>query len=73
MRISVDGRGRAYDNVFVVPRKLSGLGQKYEEVYLHDHRDPHEAWQGLDRYFGFYNRERLHQSLELAAACCAIF
>ena len=61
VRISMDGRGRAYDNIFV---ERLWRSVKYEEVYLHDYRDPQEAWLGLDHYFGFYNHERLHQSLE---------
>jgi putative transposase len=36
---------------------------KYEEVYLHDYTAPPMAVEGLKRYFQFYNKERLHQSL----------
>jgi len=60
IRISMDGRGRALDNIFV---ERLWRSVKYEEVYLHDYRAVPEAISGLDRYFRFYNRERLHQSL----------
>jgi putative transposase len=59
--ISMDGRGRAFDNIFV---ERLWRSVKYEEVYLHDYDSPAQAWQGLDRYFRFYNHERPHQSLE---------
>jgi putative transposase len=58
--ISMDGRGRALDNVFV---ERLWRSVKYEEVYLHDYQTPREAHQGLNRYFKFYNQDRLHQSL----------
>ena len=60
IRISMDGRGRALDNVFV---ERLWRSVKYEEVYLHDYADGAEAWQGLNRYFAFYNTARRHQSL----------
>jgi putative transposase len=58
--ISMDGRGRAYDNIFI-ERLWRSL--KYEEVYLRDYRLVPEARMGINRYFQFYNYERLHQSL----------
>jgi len=58
--ISMDGRGRALDNVFA---ERLWRSVKYEEVYLHDYQTPVEAQLGLDRYFRFYNKERFHQSL----------
>jgi len=61
IRISMDGRGRALDNIFV---ERLWRSVKYEEVYLNDYRTISEARSGLDRYFRFYNNERLHQSLE---------
>ena len=61
VKISMDGRGRCYDNIFV---ERLWRTVKYEEVYLHHYEDMDEAWDGLARYFGFYNRERLHQSLK---------
>jgi putative transposase len=60
VRISMDGRGRALDNVFV---ERLWRSVKYEEIYLRDYADGAEAWSGLNRYFAFYNTERRHQSL----------
>ena len=60
IRISMDGRGRALDNIFV---ERLWRSVKYEEVYLHDYRHVPDAIGGLGRYFRFYNGERLHQSL----------
>jgi len=59
--ISMDGRGRALDNIFV---ERLWRSVKYEEVYLHDYGTVPEAIKGLRKYFEFYNRERLHQSLD---------
>ena len=61
IRISMDGRGRALDNIFV---ERLWRSVKYEEVYLHDYQTVPEATLGLGRYFNFYNRERLHQALD---------
>lgn len=58
--ISMDGRGRCLDNIFV---ERLWRTVKYEEVYLHDYQTPTEAYLGLKKYFEFYNRERFHQSL----------
>ena len=58
--ISMDGRGRALDNVFT---ERLWRSVKYEEVYLHDYQTPRQARQGLTHYFHFYNQQRLHQSL----------
>ena len=60
VRISMDGKGRALDNIFT---ERLWRTVKYEEVYLHDYSSPREARQGLERYLEFYNQERLHQSL----------
>lgn len=60
MRISMDGRGRALDNVFV---ERLWRSVKWEEVYLRDYQSVWDARQSLARYFGFYNEERLHQAL----------
>jgi putative transposase len=60
IRISMDGRGRALDNIFV---ERLWRSVKYEEIYLKDYRSVTEAIAGLQAYFEFYNRERLHQSL----------
>ena len=61
IRISMDGKGRFFDNIFV---ERLWRSVKYEEVYLHDYQSASEAKQRLDWYFSFYNNERLHQSLE---------
>jgi putative transposase len=58
--VSMDGRGRALDNVFV-ERLWRSL--KYEEVYLKAYRSVRELAKGLEEWFAFYNHERLHQSL----------
>jgi putative transposase len=58
--ISMDGKGRCLDNVFV-ERLWRSL--KYEEVYLHAYDDVAEARAGIGRYMRFYNDERPHQSL----------
>ena len=60
-RISMDGKGRALDNIFT---ERLWRSVKYEEVYLADYGSPREARQGLTRYFTFYNTERLHQALD---------
>ena len=60
IRISMDGRGRALDNVFV---ERLWRSVKQEEVYLHDYQTVSEAKNGLTAYFRWYNQERPHQSL----------
>ena len=60
IQISMDGRGRALDNVFV---ERLWRTVKYEEVYLKDYTTVREARQGLGEYFTFYNHKRLHQAL----------
>lgn len=61
VRISMDGRGRAMDNIFT---ERLWRSVKYEEVYLHDYETPRQARQGLATYLTFYNQKRLHQSLD---------
>lgn len=61
IKISMDGKGRALDNIFV-ERLWRSL--KYEDIYLKDYSSVKEARQGIDKYFSFYNNERLHQSLD---------
>jgi putative transposase len=58
--ISMDGRGRALDNVFI---ERLWRSVKYEEVYLKDYADGWEAEASLASYFRFYNHERIHQAL----------
>lgn len=60
IKVSMDGKGRCIDNIFV-ERLWRSL--KYEEVYLHAYDSPREAREGIGRYFRFYNLERPHQSL----------
>lgn len=60
IRISMDGRGRALDNIFV---ERLWRSVKYEDIYLNDYGSVGEVQRGLGRYFRFYNGERLHQSL----------
>jgi putative transposase len=59
--ISMDGRGRALDNVFV---ERLWWSVKYENVYLKAYASGTELHQGLTQYFQFYNRERPHQALD---------
>lgn len=58
--VSMDGRGRALDNVFT---ERLWRSVKYEEVFLHDYAAPREAHSGLARYLEFYNHVRPHQAL----------
>ncbi len=58
--ISMDGRGRAFDNIFI---ERLWRTVKYEEVYLKDYETFREAEEGLGRYIEFYNTERFHQAL----------
>ena len=60
IRFSMDGRGRALDNIFV---ERMWRSVKYEDVYLHDYEDVRETRKGIESYFDFYNTKRLHQSL----------
>jgi putative transposase len=59
--ISMDGRCRAYDNIFV---ERLWRSVKHEDVYLHGYSGVGELLIGLTKYFAFYNAERAHQSLE---------
>jgi putative transposase len=61
IRLSMDGKGRWVDNVFV---ERLWKSVKYEEVYLHAYDSVAEARQGLQRYFQFYNQRRPHSSLD---------
>lgn len=60
IRISMDGRGRAFDNIF---NERLWRSVKYEHVYLHDYADGAQLHAGLESYFTFYNHQRPHQSL----------
>ena len=60
MTILMDGRRRAFNNVFVESLWRTG---KYEEVYLRDRADGWQARKSLGRYFDFDRNERLHRAL----------
>ena len=60
IQISMDGQGRAIDNIFV---ERLWRSVKYEEVYLADYQCGQETYRGLDRYLKFYNGSRRHQAL----------
>lgn len=60
VRISMDGKGRALDNIFI---ERLWRSVKYEDVYLRGYTDLKEARKGLGNYFTFYNQQRPHQSL----------
>jgi putative transposase len=68
--ISMDGRGRFLDNIFI-ERLWRSL--KYEEVYLRDYQLVSEARAGIEKYFHFYNHERLHQSLDYQTPAAMYF
>lgn len=59
--ISMDGKGRALDNIFI---ERLWKSVKYECVYLYAYEDGVKLYKGLQQYFQFYNTERLHQALE---------
>jgi putative transposase len=61
VQISMDGRGRALDNIFT---ERLWRSVKYEEAYLHDCATSREARHGLAHYFEFYDHERPHQALD---------
>ena len=59
--VSMDGKGRCLDNVFV---ERLWRTVKYEDVYLRGYETVVQLRQGLGRYFGYYNDQRLHQALD---------
>jgi len=60
IKISMDGRGRVFDNIFV---ERLWRTVKYEEVYLHNYLTVSDARRNINKYFLFYNTERIHASL----------
>jgi len=70
IRISMDGRRRVFDNIFV---ERLWRTVKYEEVYLKDYEHEEHARESLGQYFAFYNEERLHQSLGYATPASVYF
>jgi len=61
IRVSMDGRGRVFDNIFV---ERLWRSVKYEDIYLKEYATVPALHTGLTEYFTFYNHERPHQSLE---------
>lgn len=61
VKISMDGRGRCFDNIFI---ERLWRTVKYEEVYLKDYASRTEVDRGLKNFFQFYNGERIHQGLD---------
>jgi putative transposase len=61
IKISMDGKGRAIDNIFI---ERLWKSVKYECVYLNVFEDGVQLYEGLKKYFDFYNKERIHQSLD---------
>jgi putative transposase len=61
IKISMDERGRALDNIFV---ERLWRTVKYENIYMNDYLSVPELRFGLTQYFEFYNQQRLHQSLD---------
>ena len=61
VRISMDGKGRALDNVYI-ERLWRSL--KYEDIYIREYENIRECMRGVHRYFHFYNIARFHQSLD---------
>lgn len=59
--VSMDGKGRALDNIFI---ERLWRSVKYEDIYVRGYRRIPEAYTGLGKYFNFYNFERPHQSLD---------
>lgn len=57
--ISMDGKGRWIDNVFI---ERLWRSVKYEDIYLRGYENGREVQAGLTRYFDFYNRRRIHQT-----------
>jgi len=70
VKISMDGKGRYLDNIFV---ERLWRAVKYEYVYINSIKDGRELWNGLDDYFTFYNKKRFHQSLEYKTPYCVHF
>ena len=70
IQVSMDGRGRALDNIFV---ERLWRSVKYEKIYLNDFETVKEAYLGLKDYFDFYNHRRLHQSLDYQTPAAVLF
>ena len=68
--ISMDGKGRALDNIFV---ERLWRSVKYEDIYLKDYENGFELDAGLTQYFQLYNHHRPHQSLNYRTPACVHF
>lgn len=60
VQISMDGKGRATDNIFI---ERLWRTVKYEDIYLHAYENGFELYHGLDKFFRFYNEQRRHSSI----------
>lgn len=60
VRISMDGKGRAFDNIFI---ERLWRTVKYEDVYIKSYTTPRETRVGIGSYLEFYNDKRVHQAL----------
>lgn len=60
IKVSMDGKGRALDNIFV---ERLWRSVKYEDIYLKDYESVEDVKTGMGQYFEFYNHQRYHQSL----------
>lgn len=63
IKISMDGRGRAFDNIFI---ERLWRTVKYEDIYIKGYETGNDLWKGLRGYFHYYNTERIHQGLGYA-------
>jgi putative transposase len=70
VQISMDGKGRALDNIFT---ERLWRTVKYEEVYLKEYASPREARTGIRDYLDFYNHRRLHQALDYQTPASVYF
>lgn len=61
LRTSMDGRGRATDDIYI---ERFWRSIKYDDIYLNAYEDGVELWHGIDNYIRIYNTKRLHQSLD---------
>jgi len=61
IEISMDGKGRALDNIFI---ERFWKSVKYENIYLYVYENGTDLYNGLNKYFSFYNNQRIHQSLD---------
>ena len=70
VQISMDGRGRAFDNIFV---ERLWRTVKYEDIYLHDYGTPREVRVGLRAFFPTYNERRPHMALDYHTPAAVYF